>query len=423
MVMGHIVLAVNLFFLLKECSGAVLEGTNTQSVQPASFPGQYIVEMKTSLTDSEALSVYDSMKVDASMYGCNPSTQREIYNEKTASLQTFTRLYFIECMDERYIKEIEKNTNVVSVNPNIVIQGLAEQCNNIDASQNWGLDRIDQAGPMNSLYKAEYDELLGCDSVDVYVLDTGIFDQHPAFATYNNIDSLYDVVTQESNAYDFTWNSHGTAIAGLIGGEFGAAPGARIHAIKIFDEWGYGTFATLIAGLNRAHDMIVASGRKSIVNLSIGAPNAQNSNLENIVAKLITEANAAVTIAAGNWGNLACHNTPARVPEALTAAASNVTDKLWPDSSYGSCVDIVGPGVNVLVPCYYGGLTYCYKNGSSIATALASGAMAGYWHVNPDKTNIEVMDWVISGATNDIFDETTLLGTPNKFLKTRGCPN
>ena len=43
----------------------------------------------------------------------------------------------------------------------------------------------------------------------------------------------------------------------------------------------------------------------------------------------------------------ACGISPAKVPGAITVAATDITDARWSYSNYGTCVDVYAPGVQV----------------------------------------------------------------------------
>lgn len=52
-------------------------------------------------------------------------------------------------------------------------------------------------------------------------------------------------------------------------------------------------------------------------------------------------------IAAGNEFQDACATSPASTPEAITVGASDSRDQFADFSNYGTCVDIIAPGVQI----------------------------------------------------------------------------
>ncbi|CAH1774045.1 unnamed protein product [Owenia fusiformis] len=388
--------------------------------------GQYILKLKEEMTNGQAGHKFSSLRNRAKEMGCKTKNIRELYtHQRKAHRSNTLRLYSIECDNQSFLEELRTDAEIDSVTENIILD--TQSCAFTDTTKfpsSWGLDRIDQELLLDDSFMADYDPVKGYDSVDVYIIDTGIYDDHPAFQKYGNIVSKYNSVSQLNEAADFP-PGHGTAMAGIIGGEYGVAPGVRMHAVKVFDDFSYATIASLMAGISWVQQQIQASNRKSIVNISLGATFYTCEPLEDAVANLVQEG-VPVALAAGNSYNDACNNTPARSPVGITVGGSDMNDDLWVDtlsygSSYGSCVDIIAPSKDILAPKYWGGLTYELWSGTSMATPYVAGAMAAYWHDNPNKTYIEVMDWVKESSTRDILKNLPT-GTPNKLLRTTGCP-
>jgi subtilisin family serine protease len=66
-----------------------------------------------------------------------------------------------------------------------------------------------------------------------------------------------------------------------------------------------------------------------------------------------------VVVAAGNYAEDTSQFSPARVPSAITVAASNISDGAAFFSNYGSAVDLYAPGVNIR-STWTNGTTVCF---------------------------------------------------------------
>src|SRR5204863_2509855 len=93
----------------------------------------------------------------------------------------------------------------------------------------------------------------------------------------------------------------------------------------------------------------LASPGPSVVNMSLsGDP---SSSLDAAVNRLLA-AGITTVVAAGNGSADACGSSPARVPGAITVAASTDTDQRATFSNYGSCVDLFAPGSGIVSDWY-----------------------------------------------------------------------
>lgn len=85
--------------------------------------------------------------------------------------------------------------------------------------------------------------------------------------------------------------------------------------------------------------------RGAVVNMSLGGG---YSAAVNDAAASITNAGIFLAVAAGNDAADAARSSPASAPSACTVGATTSGDQLASYSNYGSIVDILAPGTNIL---------------------------------------------------------------------------
>ncbi len=225
----------------------------------------------------------------------------------------------------------------------------------------WGLDRIDQTLlPLSGSYTNPNTG----SGVKAYIVDTGVLTTHSEFA--GRIASGFTAVSDANGVNDC--NGHGTHVAGTVAGAtYGVAKLATVVPVRVLDCAGSGYLSSVISGLDWIGTNHLV-GSPAVVNMSLGggASSTLDSAVEALVAKGIT-----VVVAAGNSAADACTSSPARTPGALTIAASNSTDGFASFSNFGSCVDLIAPGVSITSAWI----------GSSTATAQISGTSMASPHV------------------------------------------
>ncbi|KAH6572981.1 hypothetical protein BASA62_003159 [Batrachochytrium salamandrivorans] len=205
----------------------------------------------------------------------------------------------------------------------------------------WGLTRIsvrDHPSAADKTY--DYPASAGT-GVNAYIIDTGVFINHPEFEGRARLGKSF---SRDGNN---DGNGHGTHVAGTIGSKtYGVAKNVTLIAVKVLDNQGSGTTSDVIAGIDWASKDAMAKNRegkvlKSVANMSLGG--GASAALDKAV-KAATKNGLVFAVAAGNSGRDACQLSPARVPEAITVAASDKNDKLASFSERGKCVDVIAPG-------------------------------------------------------------------------------
>lgn len=272
-----------------------------------------------------------------------------------------------------------------------------------DNPPSWGLDRIDQHDlPLDNAYNYTNKG----DGVTAYVIDTGVQIDHPTFE--GRATSGFDAIDGDNDASDE--HGHGTHVAGTIGGaEYGVAKGVNIVAVRVLDANGSGTTEQVVAGI----DWVAQNhSGPSVANMSLGG--GVDDALDQAVSGAI-ESGVTFAVAAGNSSADAADFSPARVPEAITVAASDDADGQASFSNYGAGVDLYAPGVDITSSWNDGGTNTI--SGTSMATPHVTGAAALYLSANPTATPAEVAAGLAAAATPDKITNPTG-DTPNLLLYT-----
>ncbi len=246
----------------------------------------------------------------------------------------------------------------------------------------------------------------------VAVLDTGIDLDHPDLSAVDAVNCVPGGTTADDD------NGHGTHVAGTISaanngsGVVGVAPGTTLYAVKVLDDEGDGSWASVICGLDwvaanaSTHDIAVA-------NMSLGGPGdprpacPDSGDAAHAAICGVVAAGVLPVVAAGNagedfagTGSPFSAEAPAVYREVLTVSA--IADR---DGSAGglagsfSCVDrqkglddtpagfsnyatrpadsahlIAAPGLCITSDAPGGGTAV--KSGTSMATPHVAGAVA-----------------------------------------------
>ena len=240
----------------------------------------------------------------------------------------------------------------------------------------WGIDRIDT----DISFTAAGDGAGAVTNVHVYILDNGADGTHPDL---NVIDQV-----NFTNTPNTATCAHGTRVAGVLAASdntidvVGALPGAPITAVKVTTcDPVFFSASSVIKGVDWVTKHAV---RPAVANMSIGGP--PNSTLDRAVIK---SANRGIlyAIAAGNQASDACLTSPQRTGPhdgIMTVAGTTRDDNEWIQSSFGRCVDIWAPAVDILTTELGGGTAT--SSGTSYAAPHVAGTAGLYLSTHPTAT-------------------------------------
>jgi subtilisin family serine protease len=265
----------------------------------------------------------------------------------------------------------------------------------------WGLDRIDQRIlPLDG----RFTPASAGAGVNVYLLDTGIYLQHKEFEGRATI--AFDAT--RGNGRDCS--GHGTHVAGIVGGaSFGVAKAARLHAVRVLDCYGEGSYSNVIAGV----EWVTKNALKpAVANMSLSAPSYPA--LDDAVRRSIANGIVYVVSAGNNSEDIAL-TTPARVEEAITVAATDDTDRSAWYTNYGSGVDLYAPGTSI-PSAWIGGLNATeLQSGTSMAAPHVAGVAALILQEYPGLDPADVA-WRIRETASPNVVQAPRGDTPNRLL-------
>jgi hypothetical protein len=276
--------------------------------------------------------------------------------------------------------------------------------------------------------------------VDVAIIDTGI---GPVGGNELNVAGGVNCaadglpVDQWQDLYEV---GHGTHVAGTIGardgngvGVVGVAPGARLWAVRVFDQGGWGDESTVLCGLDWVTSTRVAGAAPpgsqpiDVVNMSIEGSRFSyteeclpgDPDPIHVAVCAATAAGITVVAAAGNGATDASSVVPAGYDQVITVGAitdydgggwgeasdgcsGEDDDSYAPYSNYGADVDILAPGTCVvsLRRSDSGDVTK-RMTGTSMAAPHVTGAVARYLAGHPGTLPGQMRDIVRAAGRMD----------------------
>ena len=328
-------------------------------------------------------------------------------------------------LTEAAVKRLAADPRVASVSPDRAVsidaQTLPTGINRVDAE-------LSPTARINGV-----DERV---NVDVAVLDTGVDLDHPDLNVFTA--GARNCSTGRS-ADD--GNGHGSHVAGTIGavdngdGVVGVAPGARIWPVRVLNNQGSGSFASIICGI----DYVTAhAGEIEVANMSLGGAGTDDrncglSNNDALHQAICRSVAAGVTyaVAAGNESDNAANHVPAAYDEVITVSAvadfnglpgggaaptcrADVDDTFADFSNFGPDVDLIAPGVCIL-STYRSG-NFATISGTSMATPHVSGGAALYKATHPTATPAAVKSALQAAATTNWNTATDPDGVADRLL-------
>jgi subtilisin family serine protease len=307
---------------------------------------------------------------------------------------------FAVTLDAAGLEHVRALSDVVRIDrDNVVV------ASDLQIDPPWGLDRIDQRSlPLDARYSSD---ATGA-GVNVYVIDSGLRTTHTEFAG-RVPDGAYVDFGDGTGIEDC--QGHGTHVAGTAAGTtYGVAKGASVIPVKVLSCDGSGSDSSVLAGIDWVIDHH-QHGTPAVANMSLGG--TPSTDVDSAVQAMIDDG-ITVVVAAGNESQPTCNVSPARAPEAITVAASEIDDDDADYSNYGSCNDLFAPGSSVLSAGISSDVAFATKSGTSMASPHVAGAAALLLQFNPQTTPAQVWALIEAASTKGAISECC--GDPDKLL-------
>lgn len=396
-------------------------------------PGEYVVKMRTSVEKS-------SMQTLGNVLGSYVKSTIPSGNLVVIKRPAFE-------IQANVIKSLSENPYVEVIEPNYIYR-LDRTANDPLLGKLWGLKNIGQddkaPGVKGVDVDAEraWDITTGSDQVVVAVIDTGIDYNHPDLKDNmwinqaeasgkagvdddgnGYVDDVYgqNFVETDATPDPMDDHGHGSHCSGTIGakgddgkGIVGVAWNVKFMALKFLSAQGSGT----LEGAIRSIDYATKMGAKIMSNSWGGG--GYSETLKEAIQRA-NKAGALFVAAAGNNGtnndDKPHYPSNYEVANVLSVAAIDNKGSLASFSNYGKkTVHVAAPGVNIFSSVNGG--SYDSWSGTSMATPHVSGVAVLLAANEPNLTNVELKERIISSARplSTIKNKVKSGGLANAYL-------
>lgn len=243
-----------------------------------------------------------------------------------------------------------------------------------------------------------WDISTGNTDIKVAIVDDAVLTNHPDLIP--NLLPGYDVADNDTDAMPNTSDmSHGTHVAGISAAATNngigvASIGFNLKILPVKSSNSPQFVSDAYAGVVWAYQ-----NDADVINMSWGGSGFSQTG-QNIMNNAYNA--GCVNVAAAGNDNVTTVFYPAGYNNVISVASTTFGDSKSSFSNYGSWVDISAPGSSIL-STYIGSnfsATYASIQGTSMASPLVAGLCALVKSVNPDMTQTQIENCVLSTADN-----------------------
>lgn len=236
----------------------------------------------------------------------------------------------------------------------------------------------------------------GTSSIISAVTDSGIDVLHPDLAGHRVLGYNAASHLSELDGGDVSdLNGHGTHVAGCaaaIGNNTTGVSGPGWHTsvmgVRVSNlASGSASLSDILEGARWAADhgaKVVSTSYTGVQNASVGTTGTYIRSQGGIYCYAAGNFNV-------NWSSF-------DYPDVIVVGATDESDAKAGFSGYGTAIDAVAPGTNILST--YVSQTYTTLSGTSMATPILNGVLALIWSVNPSFTPEQVEGFLFDGCVD-----------------------
>ncbi|MFB6127021.1 MAG: S8 family peptidase [Halolamina sp.] len=270
------------------------------------------------------------------------------------------------------ISGLSNNPNVRYVEEDGTMEALGERLT-------WGIDRVDADVAHGNGETGN--------GADVAIIDTGIDSDHPdltanvgagkAFVNCDTKGGCRFGRTPADNTCYKSWdddNDHGTHCAGIADavdngkGVKGVSTEATLHAVKVLDKCGSGTYSDIAAGVE-----YVADQGWDVGSMSLGGDSGSSTLRD--ACQYAVDRGVFLVAAAGNDGPCSdCVGYPAKYSTVMAVSSTASDDTLSDFSSTGPEIELAAPGTDVYSTVASNGSYDTYSDTSMACPHVAGAA-------------------------------------------------